>query len=312
MVSIIVPNYNHVLFLKQRLESIFNQTCQDFELIILDDNSTDGSQEFLLCYKDHPKVAHLIFNAENSGSPFKQWKKGVALAKGNWVWIAESDDACKNDLLEKLLFVKNDAESCGLRFTVSQKIDEQGNNIDTPFTSLLSQGVYKGIDFLQTDLLELNHIPNASAVLVKKELIMEALQEDVMQFRTVGDWLTWCKIALKTDVYFSTDTLNLHRFHTRTARYEAMMDKGYFHEFAAFRKALAAVLETIKENDTRKKLLKKNTSCYYKETGNVGTEMIQNKHYLQSIYPILKASLFPVPNVYFIKSALYWLFKKSS
>ncbi len=75
MVSVIVPNYNHASYLVARIESILNQTYQDFELILLDDCSTDDSREVLLKYKDNPKVTHLVFNEQNSGSPFIQWQK---------------------------------------------------------------------------------------------------------------------------------------------------------------------------------------------------------------------------------------------
>lgn len=92
LVSIIIPNYNHAAFLQQRLNSVFQQTYQNFEVILLDDASTDASVAILNEYKDHPKVSHLVINERNSGSPFKQWQKGIALAKGEYVWIAESDD----------------------------------------------------------------------------------------------------------------------------------------------------------------------------------------------------------------------------
>ena len=80
-VSIIVPNYNHARFLTQRLESIFNQTYQDFEVILLDDGSTDNSVEILEKYGKNDKVSALIFNIENSGSTFKQWVKGIGVIR---------------------------------------------------------------------------------------------------------------------------------------------------------------------------------------------------------------------------------------
>ncbi|HNU59705.1 MAG TPA: glycosyltransferase family 2 protein [Aquaticitalea sp.] len=103
MVSVIVPNYNHARFLQQRLDSIFNQTYQDFEVIILDDCSTDNSLEILEPYKNHPKVSAFIVNEKNTGSPFKQWEKGLRLAKGSYIWIAESDDSCELDFIETQL-----------------------------------------------------------------------------------------------------------------------------------------------------------------------------------------------------------------
>ena len=81
-VSVIVPNYNHALFLRQRLDSIFNQNFQDFEVIILDDCSTDNSKEIIEEYRNRPQVSHIVYNDTNSGSPFKQWAKGCDVARG--------------------------------------------------------------------------------------------------------------------------------------------------------------------------------------------------------------------------------------
>jgi glycosyltransferase involved in cell wall biosynthesis len=77
LVSIIVPNYNHEKFLKKRLDSIFNQTFQDFEVILMDDCSTDDSRIILSDYAKNSKVSHCIFNESNSGNTFKQWVKGL-------------------------------------------------------------------------------------------------------------------------------------------------------------------------------------------------------------------------------------------
>ena len=98
-VSVIIPNYNHALFLEQRLESVLNQTYQDFEVIFLDDASTDSSRAVFTKYANHPKISHIIFNETNSGYPFKQWNKGVNLAMGEYIWIAESDDYAELNFL---------------------------------------------------------------------------------------------------------------------------------------------------------------------------------------------------------------------
>ena len=80
-VSVIVPNYNHARFLRKRIDSILNQTFQDFELILLDDCSTDESRSILSEYASDPRV-RLELNEVNSGSPFKQWNKGIRIARG--------------------------------------------------------------------------------------------------------------------------------------------------------------------------------------------------------------------------------------
>ena len=94
LVSVIVPNYCHSMYLDERILSILNQTYNNFELIILDDCSPDNgaSKSVIEKYRDNSHISQIIFNEKNSGSTFKQWEKGINLAKGEFIWIAESDD----------------------------------------------------------------------------------------------------------------------------------------------------------------------------------------------------------------------------
>ena len=118
-VSVIVPNYCHAPYLEQRIESILQQTFQDFELILLDDCSTDGSREILERYRNHPKVSGIFYNERNSGSPFKQWKKGLSKATGDYVWIAESDDFSSPCFLERCVRILDTRPDCSIVFTSS-------------------------------------------------------------------------------------------------------------------------------------------------------------------------------------------------
>src|SRR5437879_548872 len=73
-VSVIVPNYNHARYLRRRIDSILAQTYRDFELILLDDGSTDESRSILSEYGNDPRVK-IELNERNSGNTFKQWNK---------------------------------------------------------------------------------------------------------------------------------------------------------------------------------------------------------------------------------------------
>ena len=92
LVSVIIPNYNYARFLTERIDSVLSQTFQNFELIILDDCSTDNSREVIERYRSNPKVSHIIYNQSNTGSPFAQWEKGLSVARGKYIWVAEADD----------------------------------------------------------------------------------------------------------------------------------------------------------------------------------------------------------------------------
>lgn len=82
-VSVIIPNYNHSSYLKERIDSILNQTFQNFEVIILDDCSTDNSKEIIELYRDHTKVSHIVYNEKNSGSTLDNGKRELIYQKVN-------------------------------------------------------------------------------------------------------------------------------------------------------------------------------------------------------------------------------------
>ena len=121
LVSVILPNYNHAKYLDERIQSILNQTYCNFELIILDDCSSDNgaSKAVIEKYRENSHVSHIVYNEKNSGLTFKQWHKGIGLAQGNLIWIAESDDKCHHQMLEVLVeeFKKN--SECALAFSKS-------------------------------------------------------------------------------------------------------------------------------------------------------------------------------------------------
>lgn len=103
-VSVVVPNFNYARYLRERLESITNQTVPVYEIIFLDDKSDDHSVEVIqeLRHSLSPEPRILV-NHTNSGSVFLQWHRGVQLARGDYVWIAEADDLAKPDFLERIL-----------------------------------------------------------------------------------------------------------------------------------------------------------------------------------------------------------------
>lgn len=227
LISIIVPNYNHERFLKQRLETVFKQTYTDFDVILLDDCSTDNSQSILLEYARHPKVSHCVFNEVNSGSPFKQWQKGIALAKGEYIWIAESDDYCELNFLEKMISVLAKQPLVGLGYCQTSDVNEKGEIIHQriKYTQVFKPNIWcenfqmKGRQFIDAYLSFFNVIPNASAVLFKRDLVDASFfSESLLQMKMCGDWFFWIQLALKSKVMFEAETLNYFRNHNIVSR----------------------------------------------------------------------------------------------
>lgn len=246
-VSIIVPNYNHCQFLPKRLDTIFNQTFQDFEVILLDDCSLDKSWEYLKQFADHPKVSHCIRNESNSGSPFKQWKRGIELAKYDWIWIAESDDFSGLNFLENC-FSRIDENVC-LVFVKSEFVDHLGaplyfNGIKHEMKSYeLGSNEFRsdGRGFLEDFLIYRNYILNASAVVFKKP---NSFPDAILTMRYGGDWYFWIANSCLGDVVYIPSIPNYYRYHESTTRsnYDEKSEMRRFEEDMICVKAAKRIL----------------------------------------------------------------------
>lgn len=212
MISVIIPNYNHAIYLEERIESVLNQTFQDFELIILDDCSTDNSKEIIERYRSHPKVSHIIYNSHNSGSSFIQWERGLQLARGEWIWIAESDDSCEVSLLQELTEGLKKFPSSVIAYC--QSIMYRDNQI---LWQSLERQLHKcesGKEFVDTRMLVGNAIYNASMCIFSKSAWLK-IPREFMKYKFCGDWLFWIEIARQGDVFISGKTLNYFRKHDK-------------------------------------------------------------------------------------------------
>lgn len=210
-VSVIVPNYNHAAYLQQRIDSVLNQTYQDFELILLDDCSSDDSRILLEEYRGNPHVSQIIYNTENSGSPFRQWKKGVAVAQCEWVWIAESDDWAEPDLLETLLNAAKQHPSCGLVYGQARRMRDGKEPWPTPVTG--TETPHRGADFAQKKLLFGNAIYNVSMTIIRRELLLHTDMESLGSMRLCGDWMLYARLCTKTDVLEVSRIVSNYRMH---------------------------------------------------------------------------------------------------
>jgi glycosyltransferase involved in cell wall biosynthesis len=230
-VSVIVPNYNHAPYLKLRIDSILSQTFRDFELILLDDCSTDHSKEVLLSYKDHPKVTHLVFNEENSGSTFKQWEKGIELATGEYIWIAESDDWAEANFLEQIITAIGTNDTIGLVYTASKLINSTGEvTYENKEQNTHEVIEYKGNRFISEKLLTSNAIWNASMMVFKKSLFYMLHDTSYREMKYCGDWFLYAQFSRRADVLEVKQTLNNYRIHNNNVSTEAKRSGKYFTE----------------------------------------------------------------------------------
>lgn len=227
LVSVIIPNYNHERFLVKRIESVLNQTYRDFEVIILDDCSTDKSMPIIDRYAEHEKVSQVIRNEENSGSSFAQWRKGIAAAKGALIWLAESDDYADPQFLEILVGRFAIYPTANVIYCESNVVDESDHFLYRCATTLyakydpnkwLKDYFNKGSAEIKEVLYRENVISNASSVLFRRDAWDKLNTEELVHMRYAGDWLLWSRMLQQGDIVYVATPLNYFRTHAATTR----------------------------------------------------------------------------------------------
>lgn len=224
-VSVVVPNYNYERFIDERLGSILKQTYPIYELIVLDDNSSDGSVQAIRERLANQAIDNrLVVNSANSGSVFAQWKRGVELAKGDYVWIAEADDLSDPEFLAAVMEGFGD-ERTVLSYCESKQMAETGELIcehyrdyvaDISVDKWTQSYIADGKQEISSALAVKNTIPNVSAVVFKRAIIEDVLEryfDDIRQFRVAGDWMVYLRMADRGMIAFVPEPLNRHRRH---------------------------------------------------------------------------------------------------
>ncbi|MEI6096676.1 MAG: glycosyltransferase, partial [Gammaproteobacteria bacterium] len=230
LVSVIVPNYNHAPFLTDRLKSIAQQTYHNIEIIVLDDCSSDSSREIIGKFLTQESRASAFFNEQNSGSPFLQWQKGIILASGKYIWIAESDDLADSNFLSKLVAPLESDPSIILATSQLYMINKKGEVGTTPMEWLSEFNSKRwdcdytnnGIEEIKSFLSKKNTILNASGVVIRN---IEGLSEMVdSTMRLCADWLLWIRLLEKGNIAYIAEPLNFWRIGTGNARNKKGME----------------------------------------------------------------------------------------
>ncbi len=222
-VSVIIPNYNYSRYLDDRMESVLNQTFQDFEIIILDDKSTDGSVGVIEKYRSHPKVSKIVLNERNTGKPCIQWHKGWELAEGEYVWIAEADDLAAPAFLETAVKCLDEEKEASIFFCGSWQNNEEGDFcVDNfarrsvpKFRSEAGRGywLFDGKFYRENYLVYGNTIYNASGAVFRRKAADEADWKYACGCFSIGDWALWSRLTYKGKVMIYEERLNCFRLH---------------------------------------------------------------------------------------------------
>ena len=142
-VSVIIPIYNAEKFISGTIESVIAQTYQDWEIIAVDDGSTDKTPEILTKYKKKLSSNLQVITQENSGVSIAR-NKGIPAARGEYIAFLDHDDLWTPEKLEKQVKLLDSNKELGLVYSDSYVIDECGNlEKDTLISSILSRNILR-------------------------------------------------------------------------------------------------------------------------------------------------------------------------
>lgn len=262
LVTVIVPNFNHAPYLEQRLDSVYGQTYSHVEVILLDDGSTDGSRSVLESYaRQYPERTRVHFNEQNSGGVFHQWKKGLELARGELVWIAESDDYCAPDFLEQLVRCFQ-TEGVRLAFGYAEFVE------GTPPRTVWTQSQYLhdlgGKQYWEQPFISSAHslvaqawvvkniVPNVSGAVFRHPGVMSLFEDPHwLNMRLCGDWVFYLTLVRGGLVAYNPSAVNFYRQHDTNTSVNAQKEAIYYREHEEVATRLAR-LYTLNISDLKR------------------------------------------------------------
>jgi glycosyltransferase involved in cell wall biosynthesis len=239
LVSIVFTSYNHCEYLRQALDSLLNQTYPNTEIIIIDDCSTDGSQEILREY-EHFENINLKLQTQNSGSYVKASNLGASFAKGEYLLFAQCDDFAEPNQIELLVEASLNNPTVGVVFSKSNLVDNKGVRLsddyecrDNKFKIAVNRNNFIFGDEMRSFLSVSCVIPNLSAALVSHKLFIKVngLSE---KYLMASDWSFWLELSELTDFYYINSPLNNFRQHNTTIRSQTKINKQLIEIFNVF------------------------------------------------------------------------------
>lgn len=181
-VSIITPVYNCEKLISKTIECVINQTYQDWELLLIDDCSTDNSYSIIKKYQQNDKRIKYLRLSENSGAAVAR-NKALEISTGRFIAYLDSDDLWKNDKLEKQI---NYMQKNGYAFTCTdyEKIDEAGNSLNKVVE--IPKEVNYNL-FLRNTIIQTVGVMVDTQITGKELLVMPNI-------RRRQDAATWCQL----------------------------------------------------------------------------------------------------------------------
>lgn len=201
MVSVIMPVYNGEKYLSEAIESVLNQTYKNFELIIVDDGSTDGSKKIINKFTSRDKRLKVFLNKKNKGISYTL-NRAILNSKGKYIARLDCDDISLSKRLDEQVHVLEYDKDIAICGTFAQAIDENGKNMfemHSPTGILLKYNFWKPSPFI------------SSSVMVLRNVLIRYMFDE--SYKTSEDYDLWMKILKNYSGFNIPLTLVKYRIH---------------------------------------------------------------------------------------------------
>jgi len=198
-VSVVLPTYNHLRFLPAAIQSVLDQTYTDFELIIVNDGSTDGTRDYLERLR-HPRIR--VLHQQNQRLP-RALNTGFRAARGDLLTWVSSDNSCAPIFLEALVGALDAWPEAGMAVSAFASIDPEGR----------ITGIRRDQDLSPACLFTGN--PGIAAFLYRREY-QQAVGEYDPALEGAEDWDLWVRLSELAPVVYVPEILYYYRRHDAT------------------------------------------------------------------------------------------------
>ena len=201
--SVIIPTYNCADFLKRAIDSVFSQTYQNFEVIVIDNSSKDNTEDVLNSFDDKRLIA---IKVNNNGIIAHSRNKGIENAKGDWIAFLDSDDVWKPEKLEKVKESVNQNPEVVLICHDEQYVE------NSEIKNRLRYG--PAVQNLYQRLLFKGNCVSTSATCLRKDIAIETGGfSERKEFKTAEDYEYWIRLAQVGQFYFIKEILGEFHVH---------------------------------------------------------------------------------------------------
>jgi glycosyltransferase involved in cell wall biosynthesis len=223
-VSVIIPSYNSAAYMDEAIQSVLNQTFENFELIIVDDCSPDDTDSVVQKYLGDKRVSYYK-NSSNLGLS-GNWNKALKFAKGDYIKFLCSDDKFHPQLLEKFVVIMDQYPQVSLVSSYREEFGLAKVRNEPPFAHL-----QKGQKIIVESLKERNWIGEPTCVMFRKENLR--FGEFNPQYIYYIDWDMWLRQLSIGDCYIIPEILSYFRVHEKQV--SKMVMKTFLNYFEVFK-----------------------------------------------------------------------------